>query len=134
MSAGSDGAFIGPTQNQYAILEDDGVGLVLYHIEEDANPNLLADQVSEPQGVKGPDGALDENEFSEQPTKRTLDMKGPQGPIQFAFDTPVQRIFSSPLGKLLLSSIAYLVISLQFSKSLLYSILCNVQVSFVLAE
>jgi hypothetical protein len=43
-------------------------------------------------------------------------MKGPQGPMQFAFDTPVQRIFSSPLGKLLLSSTAYLVITQQFAK------------------
>ncbi|KAG0596758.1 hypothetical protein M758_UG282900 [Ceratodon purpureus] len=37
----NDGAFIGPTQNQYAILEDDGVGLVLYSIEEEKDLDRL---------------------------------------------------------------------------------------------
>lgn len=97
--AGSDGAFIGPTQNQYAILDDDGVGLVLYSMEEETNLATLTDPV--PETVpRGPDGALDENDFSESSTKRPLDKKGSHVPIQFAFDTPVQRIFSCPLGEL----------------------------------
>lgn len=98
--AGSDGAFIGPTQNQYAILDDDGVGLVLYSMEEETNLATLTDPVPEPADSRGPDGALDENDFSETSTKRPLDKKGSHVPIQFAFDTPVQRIFSCPLGEL----------------------------------
>lgn len=97
--AGSDGAFIGPTQNQYAILEDDGVGLILYSIEEEKNLATLTDSVPETADSRGPDGALDENDFSEASTKRPLDKKGSHDPIQFAFDTPVQRIFSCPLGE-----------------------------------
>ena len=109
--AGSDGAFIGPTQNQYAILEDDGTGLVLYSIEEEKDLATLTDPapapVPETADSRGPDGALDENDFSETSTKRPLDKKGSHGPIQFAFDTPVQRIFSCPLGELLLCLVGY---------------------------
>lgn len=100
MIAGSDGAFIGPTQNQYALLDDDGVGLVLYSIVEDTNLATLTDPAPESAESRGPDGALDENDFTETSTKRPLDKKGPQDPIQFAFDTPVHRIFSCPLGGL----------------------------------
>ncbi|KAG0579545.1 hypothetical protein KC19_4G105700 [Ceratodon purpureus] len=105
---GSDGAFIGPTQNQYAILEDDGVGLVLYSIEEEkdlatlTDPTPAAVPTPETADSRGPDGALDENDFSEASTKRPLDKKGSHGPVQFAFDTPVQRIFSCPLEATLL--------------------------------
>lgn len=99
---GSDGAFIGPTQNQYALLDDDGVGLVLYSIVEDTNLATLTDPAPESAESRGPDGALDENDFTETSTKRPLDKKGPQDPIQFAFDTPVHRIFSCPLEATLL--------------------------------
>jgi hypothetical protein len=107
--AGSDGAFIGPAQNQYAILEDDGVGLVLYSIEEEKDLATLTDPAAVPETAdsRGPDGALDENDFSEASTKRPLDKKGSHGPIQFAFDTPVQRIFSCPLGELLFCLVVY---------------------------
>lgn len=71
---------------------------MLYAIEEDGNPTLTK-QMSETPDANGSNGALDENDFSEAVNK-PLDNKGQQGPVQFAFDTPVQRIFSCPLGGL----------------------------------
>jgi len=112
--AGSDGAFIGPTQNQYAILDDDGVGLVLYSMEEETNLATLTDPVPETADIRGPDGALDENDFSEASNKRPLDKKGSHVPIQFAFDTPVQRIFSCPLGEFYFRLVGYKVFNVKF--------------------
>lgn len=104
--AGSDGAFVGYNENQYAILDEDGVGLVLYFIEEDVNlmssGGGTTSEHPETNGNHDTNGALDEKEFSEPAAPvsitKPVENGGQRGPVQFAFDTPVQRIFSSPLG------------------------------------
>ncbi len=104
--AGSDGAFVGYNENQYAILDEDGVGLVLYFIEEDVNlmssGGGTTSEHPETNGNHDTNGALDEKEFSEPAASvsitKPVENGGQRGPVQFAFDTPVQRIFSSPLG------------------------------------
>lgn len=79
---GRDAAFIGPNENQFAILEDDKTGLALYILPGNASQaanekNLLAD---ENQPVDG---------------NATTSIKGP---MQFMFETEVDRIFSTPIG------------------------------------
>lgn len=78
---GRDAAFIGPNENQFAILDDDKTALALYilpgNASQDANEkNLLVD---ENQPVDG-------------------DANSVKGPMQFMFETEVDRIFSTPIG------------------------------------
>lgn len=78
---GRDAAFVGPNENQFAILDDDKTALALYilpgNASKDANEkNLLAD---ENQPVDG-------------------DANSVKGPMQFMFETEVDRIFSTPIG------------------------------------
>lgn len=80
MSIGRDAAFIGPNENQFAILDDDKTGLALYILpgktsQENENEKVLEDNHS-----------ADTNNNSIR------------GPIPFLFETEVDRIFSTPLG------------------------------------
>lgn len=83
---GRDAAFLGPDDNQYAILEEDRTSLNLFSLKAVATKEALENNAA----------VLEENTFADNaanPTER-------QGPIQFTFESEVDRIFSSPLGRL----------------------------------
>ncbi|KAJ7550942.1 hypothetical protein O6H91_07G125900 [Diphasiastrum complanatum] len=87
---GRDGAFVGYNENQYAILDEDGLGLTLYFLED------ISLTSSSQLSIGGEtNGALDPSSFSE--SKLRTREEGQMGSVQFVFDNPVQRIFSSPL-------------------------------------
>ena len=81
MSTGRDAAFIGPNENQFAILDEDKTGLAVYILP--GGPS------HEPKDIEK---AFEEN----QPTE-TSD-NSIKGPTPFMFETEVDRIFSTPLG------------------------------------
>lgn len=72
---------MGPNENQYAILDDDKIGLALYML-----PGMATLEASDS------NGALDAKSFAD------TGVVSNQGPLQFAFEMEVDRIFSSPLG------------------------------------
>ncbi|KAM0970663.1 hypothetical protein ACFX15_018112 [Malus domestica] len=81
---GRDAAFIGPNENQFAILDDDKTGLVLYILPKKASPEanekiLLAEE--------------------RQPVDTDT---GPKGPMQFMFESEIDRIFSTPIESTLM--------------------------------
>ncbi|GFP96936.1 hypothetical protein PHJA_001837700 [Phtheirospermum japonicum] len=78
---GSDAAFVGPNENQFAILDEDKTALSLYML-----PGAAA-----PQGAFEKNGTVDEN----QPVE--TEATSIKGPMQFVFETEVDRIFSTPL-------------------------------------
>ncbi|KAL5992694.1 hypothetical protein ACLOJK_013613 [Asimina triloba] len=77
---GLDAAFVGSNDNQYVILEDDRTSLVLYILPGASVQEATANN-----------GALDPNSFSD------ANVATDRGPLQFAFESEVDRIFSSPL-------------------------------------
>ncbi|KAF6155820.1 hypothetical protein GIB67_039151 [Kingdonia uniflora] len=81
---GRDAAFVGPNENQFAILDDDKTGLALY---------ILPGMASQAGEING---APDEY--------RSIDAKvgSIRGPLQFMFEIEVDRIFSSPLESAIL--------------------------------
>ncbi|XP_068641755.1 uncharacterized protein [Aristolochia californica] len=83
---GRDAAVIGPSENQYAILDDDRTSLSLF----------ILPGTSPPQKASENNGALDSNSFSE------TNVASDQGPLVFTFETEVDRIFSSPLESTIL--------------------------------
>ncbi|XP_024518338.1 uncharacterized protein LOC9639327 [Selaginella moellendorffii] len=90
---GRDGAFLGFKEDKYAILDEDGVGLTLYPLE---------DEVKSATSNGDTNGALDASTFSELHAKAQTYENGQKGLIQFVFDSPVQRIYSTPLDSLLM--------------------------------
>ncbi|KAL6861400.1 hypothetical protein ACP4OV_017100 [Aristida adscensionis] len=85
---GRDAAFLGPDDNQYAILEEDRTSLNLFSLKAVATKEALENNAA----------VLEENTFADNavnPTER-------QGPLQFSFESEVDRIFSSPLESTLL--------------------------------
>ncbi|CAN6478562.1 unnamed protein product [Victoria cruziana] len=78
---GQDAAFIGVSENQYAILDDDKTGLTLYFLQTSR---------SAPQGSMT-NGSLDPESFSEN------NVAPNRGAMQFTFESEVDRIFSTPL-------------------------------------
>ncbi|KAF6150785.1 hypothetical protein GIB67_020868 [Kingdonia uniflora] len=76
---GRDAAFVGPNENQFAILDDDKTGLALYILPG------VASQVGEINGAPDEDRSTDAK------------IGSIRGPLQFMFETEVDRIFSSPL-------------------------------------
>ncbi|KAM1073611.1 hypothetical protein PS2_018339 [Malus domestica] len=81
---GRDAAFIGPNENQFAILDDDKTGLFLYILPKKASPEanekiLLAEE--------------------RQPVDTDT---GPKGPMQFMFESEIDRIFSTPIESTLM--------------------------------
>ncbi|XP_045814148.1 uncharacterized protein LOC123907814 [Trifolium pratense] len=82
---GRDAAFIGPNENQFAILDDDKTGLALYILP--GGPS---------QELKNIEKAFEEN----QPTETSDDSI--KGPTPFMFETEVDRIFSTPLDSTLM--------------------------------
>ncbi|XP_020584805.1 uncharacterized protein LOC110027638 isoform X2 [Phalaenopsis equestris] len=85
---GRDAALLGPSENQYAILDEDRSGLALYAL---AGP--IVQEVSEN------NGAVDVNSSDGQ-------HGSDQGPQHFIFDAEVDRIFSFPLESTILYSIS----------------------------
>lgn len=77
---GRDAAFIGPNENQFAVLDDDKTGLVLYILPKKASPE-----------------ANEKILLSEESQPVDTDV-GPKGPMQFMFESEVDRIFSTPIG------------------------------------
>ncbi|KAK7252842.1 hypothetical protein RIF29_37075 [Crotalaria pallida] len=83
---GLDAAFIGPNENQFAILDDDRTGLAVYIIPGGAS-----------QDPKDTEKLL----FQENQPTETSD-GSIRGPTPFMFDTEVDRIFSTPLDSTLM--------------------------------
>lgn len=84
---GRDATFLGPDDNQYAILEEDRASLNLYNLKPVATKEALENNAA----------VLEENTFAENPTANPTQQKGP---MQFTFESEVDRIFSSPIGTL----------------------------------
>lgn len=81
-SSGVDAAFVGNKENQFAILDEDKTALSLYMLpgaasQESFEKNVTADDVS--QSVE-------------------TEVASIKGPMQFMFESEVDRIFSTPLG------------------------------------
>ncbi|KAI4314946.1 hypothetical protein L6164_027803 [Bauhinia variegata] len=87
---GRDAAFIGPNENQFAILDDDRTGLAVYTLPGGASQDAKNknDQIS-----------FEENPTAEPPAENTAGIKGP---TPFMFETEVDRIFSTPLESTLM--------------------------------
>ncbi|CAL2273516.1 unnamed protein product [Prunus armeniaca] len=81
---GRDAAFIGPNENQFAVLDDDKTGLVLYILPKKASPE-----------------ANEKILLSEESQPVDTDV-GPKGPMQFMFESEVDRIFSTPIESTLM--------------------------------
>lgn len=79
--AGRDAAFIGPNENQFVILDDDKTGLALYIL-----PGVA------PQEVDEKNGAVEQNPSAD------TNVNSVRGPLQYMFESEVDRIFSTPLG------------------------------------
>lgn len=77
---GRDAAFIGANENQFAILDEDKTGLALYIL-----PGTTSQEV-------------EKNGVVEQNPSMDADVGSIRGPMQFMFETTVDRIFSTPLG------------------------------------
>ncbi|GLU19989.1 hypothetical protein SLE2022_362080 [Rubroshorea leprosula] len=86
---GCDAAFIGCSENQFAILDDDKTGLALY---------ILPGVASQEAEVKK--GAAEPNPLSDQSSDTNVGSV--RGPLPFMFDTEVDRIFSTPIESTLM--------------------------------
>ncbi|CAK9166457.1 unnamed protein product [Ilex paraguariensis] len=80
MVKGRDAAFIGPKDNHFAILDEDKIGFSLYTL-----PGAAA------QGADMKNGTLDQNQSED------MEVGSIKKPLQFMFDSEVDRIFSTPL-------------------------------------
>jgi hypothetical protein len=88
---GRDAAFIGPNDNQFAILDEDKTGLSLY---------ILPGVKSTQEAIEN-DGAADEEDRESSVVPEVGPVKGP---FQFMFESEVDRIFSTPLESTMLFS------------------------------
>ncbi|KAK9009079.1 hypothetical protein V6N11_080551 [Hibiscus sabdariffa] len=86
---GCDAAFIGPNDNQFAILDEDKSGLALYILP---GTTLLE--------ANGKNGAAEPNLLPDEPVDAKANSI--QGPIPFMFDAEVDRIFSTPIESTLM--------------------------------
>ncbi|OMP02070.1 hypothetical protein COLO4_11380 [Corchorus olitorius] len=86
---GCDAAFIGPKENQFAILDEDKTGLALYIL-----PGAALEEAD------GKNGAVEPNLMPDQPVDAKVNSI--QGPMSFMFDTEVDRIFSTPIESTLM--------------------------------
>ncbi|XP_011039199.1 PREDICTED: uncharacterized protein LOC105135830 [Populus euphratica] len=82
---GRDAAFIGPSESQFAILDEDKTGVALY---------ILPGGASKEAGEKNL--LLEENHFAE------TNGASLRGPMQFLFESEVDRIFTTPLESTLM--------------------------------
>ncbi|MBA0688390.1 hypothetical protein Goari_006182, partial [Gossypium aridum] len=86
---GCDAAFIGPNENQFAILDEDKSGLALYIL-----PGAAL------QEADGKNAAVEPNFLPDQPVDGNPNSI--QGPMPFLFDTEIDRIFSTPIESTLM--------------------------------
>ncbi|GLT76209.1 hypothetical protein SLA2020_478820 [Shorea laevis] len=86
---GCDGAFIGPSENQFVILDNDKTGLALYILPGAAS-----------QDTEGKKGAAEPNLLSDQSIDTNVGSV--RGPMPFMFETEVDRIFSTPIESTLM--------------------------------
>lgn len=77
---GRDAAFIGPNDNQFAILDEDKTGLALYILPAVASKEV--DMMSE---------------ADERSQSKDVAVGSVKGPLPFLFETEVDRIFSTPI-------------------------------------
>ncbi|KAI8542186.1 hypothetical protein RHMOL_Rhmol08G0119000 [Rhododendron molle] len=82
---GRDAAFIGPNESHFVILDEDKTGLALY---------VLPGGASQEVGKK--------NVLDEQSQAADLNVGSVKGPLQFLFETEVDRIFSTPIESTML--------------------------------
>ncbi|CAI8588827.1 unnamed protein product [Vicia faba] len=82
---GIDAAFIGPNENQFAILDDDKTGLAVFTLPggPSIDPKEIEKAFEENQPTETSDGSI-------------------KGPTPFMFETEVDRIFSNPLDSTLM--------------------------------
>ncbi|KAL8151948.1 hypothetical protein V2J09_021756 [Rumex salicifolius] len=90
---GRDAAFIGPNENQFAVLEDDKIELALY-ILPGSSPKDLDEKNTA--ALENPTADL------ENPTAAPAAAGSMKGPIRFMFETEVDCIFSTPLESTLM--------------------------------
>lgn len=79
--SGADAAFVGPNENQFAILDEDKTTLSFYMLPG------VASQESFEKNVTAYENQSEETEAASI-----------KGPMQFMFESEVDRIFSTPLG------------------------------------
>ncbi|OWM64347.1 hypothetical protein CDL15_Pgr009270 [Punica granatum] len=91
---GRDAAFIGPNENQFAILDDDKTGLSLF---------ILPGTTLLDAGGKRNEPTIDmENGAVEKTESADTNVGSIKGPVQFLFETEIDRIFSTPIESTLL--------------------------------
>lgn len=83
---GRDAAFVGPNENHFAILDEDKTGLALYIL-----PGAASQESKDKNSMIDGDQAADFD---------INDVTTIKGPLQFIFESEVDRIFSTPLGNL----------------------------------
>ncbi|KAE8723338.1 estradiol 17-beta-dehydrogenase 1-like [Hibiscus syriacus] len=86
---GCDAAFIGPNENQFAILDEDKSGLALYVL-----PGVALQEAGDK------NGAVEPNLLPDQPVEANTNSI--QGPMPFLFETEIDRIFSTPIESTLM--------------------------------
>lgn len=82
---GRDAAFVGPNENQFAILDDDKTVLSVYTLPGGAS-----------QEAKDNENVFEENPTATATAETTVGSI--RGPTPYMFETEVDRIFSTPLG------------------------------------
>lgn len=82
---GGDAAFVGPNENQFAILDEDKTALSLYVLPG-----------ASPQGLVGENGTVDRNQSVEAESTSI------KGPMQFMFESAIDRVFTTPLESTLM--------------------------------
>ncbi|KAG8384407.1 hypothetical protein BUALT_Bualt04G0114800 [Buddleja alternifolia] len=87
---GADVAFIGPNDNQFAILDEDKTSLSLYALPGAALLGAVSQESIEKNGT------LDENQSA------NAEVASVKGPMQLVFESEVDRIFSTPLESTLM--------------------------------
>lgn len=86
---GRDAAFIGPNENQFAILDDDKTSLALYILP---GTTLLDAGGKKKEAIDKENGAVEQSESAD------TNAGSIKGPLQFLFETEIDRIFSTPIG------------------------------------
>lgn len=85
ITPGQDAAFIGPNDNQFAILDEDKSGVALYILPGGASVDVAKKNEL---AIENPTAVIDDD----------TDTGSVKGPIPFIFDSEVDRIFSTPIG------------------------------------
>lgn len=80
--SGADGAFIGPNENQFVILDEDKTALSLFMLPGAASKESFEKNAT-----------VIENQSVETEASSSI-----KGPVQFMFESEIDRIFSTPLG------------------------------------